>query len=159
MKFDLQFLEMVCSSPWTAVDVGGVVKTDCHENSILANHVHVDCPTPFLIAATSMDTSSGEEHFGLAVITNQQLMERFLQGPYPPHNRPRVLSLEQVTGRPVADFLKEPKEFSLLHKAVETLDGLGTPVSITHGLKITSRVIDLSICADDETPMGIRLSW
>ena len=155
----MTFLKAACSSLWKGVVVGGVGKISDDKSSLRVNHLHVDCTTPFLIADTSLDAPSGEEHFGITLITDRNLLDEFLEGPYPPHNRPRTLSLEQAIGRQIDAFLRAPKEIHLLRKTLKFAAEVTSLVPIERGLVIAGEELKLSIYADDEIPMGLQLTW
>jgi hypothetical protein len=155
----MKFLKAAGSSLWKGVVIGGVGKISDDKCSLRANHLHVDCNTPFLIAATSLDAPSGEEHFGITLITDRDSLDEFLEGPYPPHNRPRTLSLEKAIGRQIDAFLRAPKEIHLLRKTLKFVTEVTSLVPIEHGLVIAAEGFTLRIYADDEIPMGLQLTW
>ena len=119
----------------------------------------MDCSTPFLIAATSLESPTGEEYFSVTSISDFDVIQGFLRGPYPPHNKPRVLSLEQAIGRSVDEFMAELKEVELFRKTVKFISDGASLVTMTQGLAISSNSGKLCVYADDSTPMALRVSW
>lgn len=158
-RIDMDFLMHACSRPWNRVEIGGLDKYDGDVKALSANHVYVGGETPFLIAATSIESSSGEEFFGITVIKDMDTVQRFLEGPYPPHNRPRTLSIEQIAKTDVASFMKAEKRVQVLRHTVKFSADVASLVPIEIGLAIGASGNLLKICADDEIPMGLKVSW
>mgnify|MGYP006889689679 CR=1 FL=1 len=148
-----------CSRPWKNIEVGGVVGSVEDTHSLSANHVYVDAETPFLIAATSVQSPSGEEFFGITVITDPVAVRRFLEGPYPPYNRPRTLSIEQMAGEDFSPFMRAVKRVQVHRHAVTFAADVGSLVPMWKGLVIEASGITLSVSADEEIPMGIKVDW
>lgn len=156
---DLDFLKDACSMPWRAIDLGGIENGYENNEGCRVNHVYVDCPTPFLIAATSLELSTGEEVFGVTVIREPVSIDSFLQGPHYPHNKPKTLPLSQVIGRDVDEFLESAKEVSWSRKTLKDFsDGIAL-VTVEQGLTVASHLAELRVYADDAVPMSLRVSW
>lgn len=154
--FDLDTLESACGRAWNAIDIGGIEMGSLSNQMCRGNHVHVDCLTPFLIAATSFCPSGDEEYFGLTVIREPVRIEGFLRGPFYPHNKPKTLPLGQLARSDIDQFLESPKKCRLLSNA---LKGPSDVTAIVEGLFIFSELGELSVYADDEVPMSLILRW
>ncbi len=148
-----------CSRPWDKIEIGGVEKRLDDAHALSANHVYVDGETPFLIAATSVESPTGEEFFGITIIKDPAAVQKFLEGPYPPHNRPRTLSLEQIIGEDVGAFMKAAKQVHVLRHTVRFAADVATLVPIENGLAMEASGIRLNVFADEEIPMGLKVAW
>lgn len=154
---DLVHIWEACSIKWAGVDIGGV-EGHPSRHPLRANHVYVDCEKPFLVAATSVDLSSGEEIFGLTIVRSVDAIEAFIKGPFYPHNEPKTLSLRQVGGNDVDGFMNERKELDVARRTWKDPAASGL-VTMVQGLSITSQSGRLRVNADDAVPMSLVVSW
>ena len=154
---DMEFLMQACLRPWNKIEVGGVDESVDGAHAFSANHVYVDGETPFLIAATSVESPSGEEFFGITVIKDPVAVQRFLEGPYPPHNRPRTLSIEKIAREDVSSFMKTAKQVQVLRHTVRVATDVASLVPIEKGVAIEASGITLNVSADEEIPMGLKV--
>lgn len=151
------FLEQACLLPWKALGVAEPEQVT--RNAIRANHVHIECEMPFIVAAQSLETPEGEEHFSLCLLDDPDQVRRFEQGPYPPHNRPRVVLWEQLFDERLSDFLGSRKNFRVLKRSLVTeVDGVSTLSSLSYGLVLEGAGKEIAIYADDAVPMAICLT-
>lgn len=155
----MEFLEQVCSRPWKKIEIGGIDKSVDGGHTLSANHVYVEGENPFLIAATSIESPSGEEFFGITVIKDPADVQRFLEGPYPPFNRPRTLSLEQIAGEDVGNFMKAAKQVQVLRHTVRFAADVASLLPIEKGLAMEASGMRLNVAADEEIPMGLKVAW
>lgn len=156
---DMEFLTQACSRPWKKIEIGGVDESVDATHALSVNHVYVNGETPFLIAATSVESPSGEEFFGITIIKDPVAVQRFLEGPYPPHNRPRTLSIEQIAREDIGAFMKAAKQVQVLRHTVRFATDVASLVPIEKGLAIEASGITLSVSADEEIPMGLKVAW
>jgi hypothetical protein len=148
------FLGKVCLLSWKGFGLAN--PENCTDNVARANHVYVECDLPFIVAAQSVETPEGEEHFELCVLYSQDQVKRFLDGPYPPHNRLNVISGEKLFGQELSKFLSGTKVFRVLKKAVVTeADSISTLTSLRYGLVLEGSGKEITIYADDVVPMAI----
>lgn len=155
----MDFLMQACSRPWSRVEIGGIDKREGGVKALSANHVYVNGEIPFLMAATSIESPSGEEFFGVSVIKDLDVAQRFLEGPYPPHNRPRTLSLEQIARADVAAFMREGKQVRVFRHTAKFATDVVSLVPIEVGLAIEASGFLLKVFAYEEIPMGLKIAW
>lgn len=158
MSIDFEFLKQACSEPWKAICIGGIERTP-EDNSFNANHVYVDCLTPFLLAAESLESPGGEEFFSVASTSDLELIQAFLRGPYPPHNQPPTLSLERAIDGTVDGFLIEPKKLDVSRKTVKFMSEDASLVPVVLEVVISAHSGKLVVCADDSIPMALKVNW
>lgn len=154
----MEFLMQACSRPWSKIEFGGVDESVDNTHAFCANHVYVDGETPFLMAGTSVESPSGEEFFGITIIKDPVAVRRFLEGPYPPHNRPRTLSIEQIVREDVSAFMKAAKQVQVLRHTVRFATDVASLVPIEKGLAIEASGVTLNVSADEEIPMALKVS-
>lgn len=151
----LDFLEDVCLLPWEVMEFGVFERIAGDPRSVRCNHVYVGCKIPFILAADSLE-SDGIETFGVAVVRDAVRIKRFLDGPYPPHNKPRVADLSQLVGISCESYLAENKTL----RAVNVHDEAGNSSSdFAHSVAFEGRFIGVNVLVDDETPMGLKVRW
>lgn len=148
------FLGKACVLPWKSLGIanpegsaGGVVR---------ANNIYIECELPFVVAAQSVESPRGEEHFGLCIVHQPEQVARFLQGPYPPHNPPNMASWEKLFDEDIAGFLGGVKSFRVLKKTVVTGAGaISTLTELKYGLVLAGAEKEITIYADDVVPMTV----
>jgi hypothetical protein len=153
---DLDFLAFACSVPWSGVLLGSADSLSLDDGSRRANHVYIDCPTPFLVAADSVDLATGEEVFFCTLIRDSVRIEAFLNGPNYPHNVPSVLPLDNLASSLSGDFLKAEKSYSIKRKLlISQVDKVTSIVPAFKAIVFSSPVGTLRIRADEDVPMSL----
>lgn len=158
LGIDMEFLMQACSRPWRKIELGGVSEDMDGAHAIAANHVYVDGEMPFLIAAMLFESPLREEFFGVTVVKDPAAVRRFLEGPYPPHNRPLTRSIEQVSREDLEAFMKAAKQVRVLRHTERICKDVPTLVAIEKGLAIEARGVTLNIAANEAIPMGLKVS-
>lgn len=151
----LTFLEEVCLLPWETFEFAAVEWVADDGHAIRCNHIYVGCQRPFVIAATSCDLR-GVEQFGIVILNDPQVMQRFTHGPHPPHNRPEVSTLHQLVGSSSESYLAGRKMpvFSSPSAAV-----CEPREAMMRSLIIEGSALRIRVHADDVVPMALLVSW
>lgn len=158
MEHIQEFLREASITPWTLIEVGdieGASDKGCWN----ANHVYIDCSTPFLIAATSLNLSTGDEVFGVMVTANHQTVAGFRKGPHFPYNKPQALQLDQLFDDGVSAFLAEPKEVHFVRDTVVDAGVVQALVPIERCITFSSSNAVLQVCASKSTPMAVTIRF
>lgn len=151
----LDFLEDVCLLPWEVMEFGVFERIASDPRSVRCNHVYVGCKIPFILAADSLE-SGGIETFGVAIVRDAARIRRFLDGPYPPHNKPHVADLSQLVGISCESFLAENKILRVV--GVHDEAGNSSP-NFAHSVAFEGCIIGVDVLVDDEAPMGLKVRW
>jgi len=151
----LGFLEEICSIRWDVMEFGAFELIPADAHSVRCNHVYVDCKMPFLIAAESLELD-GIETFGVGLVHEPDRIRRFLEGPYPPHNKPRTAGLSDLVGMDCEPCLLSRKSFRAFS---ETGELCHLTSELVHAVTFEMCSITITISADEEAPMGLRVSW
>ena len=151
---DQHFLARVCSLPWKGIGLASIEAKLGDE--VRVNHVFIDCETPFVIAASSVQAANREEDFLLVVVNDPSEVKDMMDGPYPPHHRPLVSPLESAFGHDIAAFLSGPKRFRFTRVlAHEGLDGDDMVTPRVQSVAIEGSGVEVTLRADDDAPLSV----
>ncbi|KGQ19781.1 hypothetical protein LF41_2283 [Lysobacter dokdonensis DS-58] len=152
-NLDRDFLAAACATPWSWVDIAGAETIGKGHNLMRANHVHVMCPTPFVLAAFSVREPGRCERHGIRLIRDADEVDQFLRAPWRPHYRSHMVSLVDSAHDGFADFMDFGKTYSVLRKRVASR-GLST-AELEYGIVVRGRQKRVAVYADVIVPMRV----